>query len=87
MHFEIHEPDRFLIMSERKGGWMPREQTINIPYQSELTQLVVQQLLESGNCDLTSLDDAFRLHQPLLNAFMQHLMNISENEYVRCPIT
>lgn len=40
-----------------------------LPYQSEMTGTIVDQLLNTGQCDLTPYADSVAAHLPLLNAF------------------
>jgi predicted dehydrogenase len=57
-----------------------------IPYQSEMTGKIVDQLLTTGYCDLTPYDDSVAAHLPLLFAFAKCGGTVSETRAV-CAIT
>jgi hypothetical protein len=76
-----------VIFCNGKTDWQWNEKSFRMPYQSELTHLAVQQIMDSGNCDLTPLDESFVLHIPMLKAFNEHLENITGKIIQKCPIT
>lgn len=57
-------------------------------FQSQLTSLVVNQLIEKGECELTTYDESSNLHTIMLNEFLKHYNKIynSPNNKL-CPIT
>lgn len=83
----IRENERKAFISGEKNGWNWEEIPYIHPYQSELTHLAVQQILDTGSSDLTPYLTSWKLHLPLLDAFMEHLQKNSEEEVVICPIT
>ncbi|MDZ4684906.1 MAG: Gfo/Idh/MocA family oxidoreductase [Planctomycetaceae bacterium] len=56
-------------------------------YQSQLTQLVIQDLLDHGTCGLTPYAESVRLHRPLLAAFLGHYRTHADAGAESCPIT
>lgn len=50
------------------SGWEMREETFEPSFQSRLTGTVVQQLLDTGTCDLPGFDESARLHIAFMNA-------------------
>ncbi len=69
-------------------GGQSREQAIDVPYQSRLTQLVVQDLLDTGRCGLTPFAESARLHVVLVSALLGHFrQRAGYEEAERCPIT
>ena len=56
-------------------------------YQSELSHLIVEQLLNSGNCDLTTYEDATLIHVPFIKGLLNHINKYSKYNYSKCPIT
>jgi len=63
------------------------EKSFHMPPQSEMTAAVAEQILESGNSDLASLDESYLLHRPMLAAFNQHLSTVLDKSVTICPIT
>jgi len=75
------------IFFDDETGWKWNEKSFRIPYQSELTHFAVQQILDSGTCDLISITESFPLHRSMLEAFNEHLEEVDGTVYNRCPIT
>jgi len=86
-HFIVMESERkFLKTTEAtKGKW--EEHSFEIPYQSQLTNLVVQQLLGNETCKLTPIEQSYQLHKPMLTAFLRHLDICTGKKNSQCPIT
>jgi hypothetical protein len=57
------------------------------PFQSELTGIVCDGILSSGECGLTSIDESFNQHRALLPLFLDHIEKIKGIKPYRCPIT
>tara|TARA_B100001750_G_C15522296_1_gene612945 strand:- start:8247 stop:9227 length:981 start_codon:yes stop_codon:yes gene_type:complete len=47
----------------------------------------VQKIINTGNCDLTTLEDSFLLHKPLLKSFTDQIFKQHGISYKKCPIT
>ena len=75
-----------LIQTQEKS-WDWEEVPFPIPHQSELTNILVQQILDNGTCDLISLEESYLLHKPMLDAFNEHLTNVMGQKQIKCPIT
>jgi len=69
----IRESEGTLLKTSETTGRKWDEQKFVLPFQSKLTNMVVQQLLENGICDLLSLDYSHRLHKLMRAAFLKHL--------------
>lgn len=61
------------------------EQEVRVPFQSQLTNIVVTQLLSDGECPLTPYGESWALHLPLLSAISDHLYGPGKVD--KCPIT
>ena len=57
----IFESDERAIMS-RTPDWKPEELKFNLPYQSQLTTVLVENLLSKGKCDLPTYKESAKLH-------------------------
>ena len=57
------------------------------PLQSELTNIQVEEILETGGSQLTKLEESYLLHKPILDAFNHHLSGINNKQILICPIT
>ncbi len=56
------------------------------PFQSQLTHLAIQTILDKKECKLTSFDDSVKLHLPLLDCFVRYFKRIGF-DFDNCPIT
>lgn len=56
-------------------------------YQSHLTHLAVQQILNTGDCGLTSYEESCALHLQVIEAFLKHINKQHDKEVLSCPIT
>ena len=85
--FDINQTDSLCKLTPRHGPNEPSEWHFNIPAQSALTGLQVEQILEEGVSSLTSLEESFLLHRPMLDAFNEHLSSLGNRKITVCPIT
>ncbi len=77
--------DHFNFKSSNElAGRMGR---IFLPYQSEMTHLWVNDILEKGSCDLPTYANSMNLHLELIRVFTEHLEKITGKEIDACPIT
>jgi predicted dehydrogenase len=63
------------------------EQSFSIPYQSQLTHLVADSLLQHGRCELTPFKESAALHKPLLKALLAFFNEYDDVVRDHCPIT
>lgn len=73
-------------ISRKDQSWVWQESSFETPYQSQLTHLLIKQIIDSGISDLPSFDESAKLHIPMLNCFISFLSRTSK-EVDRCPIT
>jgi hypothetical protein len=84
--FEEH--GKLVVMKIDKNGTISNSEfPFSCPYQSDLTQLVVENLIHSGECDLTSFDESVSLHLPILFHFQSYLSSLQQNKVEFLPIT
>jgi len=83
----IRENESKCWISEATTNWVWQEIEFVIPYQSQLTHLAIQKILDTDSCDLTSYEESSRLHAQLLETFTKHLHENSVLEDGACPVT
>ena len=94
----VESPDLRCFVVEGVGrldGWMARAAdnwewkplTRDFPFQSQLTQIVVNSILETGDCGLSSFAESARLHLPLLQTLNTFYLGPEAGPETRCPIT
>lgn len=60
---------------------------IDIPFQSQLSNLFVDQILTSKDCDLTTYEESAGLHTPLIETLIKHQNKCKIGDGIRCMIT
>ncbi|MEP0177519.1 MAG: Gfo/Idh/MocA family oxidoreductase [Paraglaciecola sp.] len=82
---EIDEPNRmihtFRCPDDKK---LPKQLTVL--FQSQLTHLVVDNMIDTGQCELTDLNDSATIHQHFLISLLGHFQSIDPT-IQKCPIT
>ncbi|TDF81195.1 Gfo/Idh/MocA family oxidoreductase [Pseudomonas sp. H9] len=68
-------------------GQVEMEKRFSVLYQSQLTHLVADSLLQHGHCELTSFEDSVALHRPLLTALLAFFNEHDDVVRDHCPIT
>jgi hypothetical protein len=75
------------LISEEKNNWRWQEVEMKAPYQSQLTHIVAQDIIEKGNCVLPTYEQSAKLHLAMLKVFIEHLQKDSDKVINTCPIT
>jgi predicted dehydrogenase len=73
--------------SMKETGWELKKITFRWPYQSELTNKMVEEVILTGRCGLPSIEESYLIHKPLLNSFIDRLEKVTGKKYSSCPIT
>lgn len=60
--------------------------TFPVPYQSQLTSIVLDSILDNGTCELASYEESSRIHLPLIKGLIAFL-NKNGIDTDNCPIT
>ncbi len=80
------ESERKAYVSSPNSNWKWIEEDTDIPFQSDMTNLVVEEVLKKGSCSLTSFKEASKLHLQLLDALLSFL-NRSGKKFTDYPFT
>lgn len=83
----IMERAALMFVSRREHEWKMEQVKIQIPFQSELTHKVVEEILTQGACGLTEFSESARLHKAYLGAFLEHMQKVTGVNHDVCPIT
>lgn len=68
--------------------WQWQEQSFPIDYQSTLSTGMAEQILQTGNSDLATYEQAATLHLVYLKMLLAHLQKNSPDKMIKqCPIT
>ena len=85
MKFNIFEGESLVIRD--KSDNKTHEEKISVPFQSELTARIVDQILDTGESDLTPYTECMQYHVPMLDAFNEHFSQVTGKDVEICPIT
>jgi hypothetical protein len=87
VHCIVRETEGMCWIAEADSNWVWREETVNIPFQSQLTHLAVGNILDTGACDLVSYAESSGLHKSLLTALLTAQQQRGLLESKTCNIT
>jgi hypothetical protein len=84
---QINQTKESYFVNMKNNPENPIKQPFHMPYQSDLTAKQAEQILDTGDSYLTSLEESYLLHKPMLAAFNLHLSSILNKQVTVCPIT
>ncbi|MBI4234996.1 Gfo/Idh/MocA family oxidoreductase [Candidatus Peregrinibacteria bacterium] len=83
----VRENERKAWESSPKNGWQWQEVEAVIPFQSQMTASLTENILQTGNCPLVPYEKAAKLHLTLLEALSEFLNNKSGQKFDLYPFT
>ncbi|MFC4354695.1 Gfo/Idh/MocA family oxidoreductase [Chryseomicrobium palamuruense] len=83
----IDEQKEYALISEKSNDWVWEKVDFDYQFQSNLTQIVVQQLLEKSTCNLPKYDESSRMHLNILDTFFGYMNEMEDEEVEICLIT
>lgn len=85
--YMILEKENYMYCSSSETEWTwERKEFKKIP-QSKLTNTFIEQLLNQGNCELTSYEESTIHHTFFLKAVLGHMSEVLNEKVEICPIT
>lgn len=81
------ESERKAQVSSTQGKWKWEEINTNIPFQSEMTNLVAEDILKTGRCTLTPYSKAAKIHLQLLGRLYKYINEFSNKKFSLYPFT
>ncbi|OFX23722.1 MAG: hypothetical protein A2041_09615 [Bacteroidetes bacterium GWA2_31_9b] len=86
--FMIQETgNSFLQKANSEKAWVWESEEFTIPFQSNLTNVLVEELFSTGSCRLTEFKNSVQHHIPLLKEFTNHYSLVTNKDQHLCPIT
>jgi predicted dehydrogenase len=83
----IMENNKVAYHSDDSTKWLWESNPFGKPMQSQLTNLIIDQLSLYGDCDLPKFDISSKLHQQLLDALIQKISILTGQSLNSCNIT
>lgn len=81
------ESERKAWISSHQTKWQWQEIETDIPYQSDMTNKVIERIFKKGDSDLTTYNQAAKLHLQLLEELLKFLNKFSKKKYNYYPFT
>ncbi|UYP48059.1 hypothetical protein NEF87_004344 [Candidatus Lokiarchaeum ossiferum] len=93
---EIYTDEKRIILKESEleiltynpqisEKWIKKE--IKFPYQSELTNILIEDLIKTNSCELTSYSDSKKLHLSIFKPVLDYINNFSDSKYEILPFS
>jgi len=79
--------DNRLMKELSTSGKIENQYYYEEPYQSNLSNLLIDQICDEGLCQLTDLEESFKFHQCLFSILNTHLEDLGYKYSDNCPIT
>lgn len=83
----INETDLKVLSATSSNNWAWRNCSFTSTYQSELTNMTVEDILSKGSCKLTTYSKSSKLHQIFIKGILKYLKNNYNSKIDYCPIT
>jgi len=84
----IDEGKGKIIMTKRDNQWQEEVIETKIVYfQSELSNILIEDILIKKTCDLPTYKEALNLHVPFIKSLLNHMHTVTGEEHKLCPIT
>lgn len=81
------ETERKAYIANVDKKWVWEEVETDIPYQSQMTDIIVENLLNKGSCQLVSYDESAKIHLTLLESLLKFLNKYSKKHLSIYPFT
>ena len=82
MGFSEHsKKSKLVLISRIENDWKWEEIEFNIPYQSELTAILVEDILMNDSCSLPSYEESVKLHLPYLDSILELINSNTQNKF------
>lgn len=85
--FISRESERKAYLANAKNKWVWREIETDIPYQSQMTDKIVKDLLTKNTCQLVSFEESSKIHLTFLESLLKFLNKHSRKKYTIYPFT
>lgn len=83
----VFEGEGRALKLDEKNPSKWQEVSFKMPFQSELTNILIENILQEGTCKLASLEESFEIHRPLISTLNDHFFKTINRESPICPIS
>ncbi|SMC39347.1 Gfo/Idh/MocA family oxidoreductase [Sporomusa malonica] len=83
----IREYERKIFIATKESNWKFVEKPFEMQYQSQLSNILVEDLIKTSSCSLPTYEISKKLHVNILDMFLKHLNKNGIERIEICPIT
>ena len=87
VHFISMESEGKVLISKAQNDWKWEEITFNIPFQSQLTTVLVESLFDNNTCLLPTYEESMKIHLPYLDSLLNFVNDNNELKFTHYPFT
>jgi len=87
VHFISKESEGRVLISKSENDWKWEEIKFEIPFQSQLTTILVEDILKTNNCLLPSYEDSIKVHLTHLDSLLEFINSNSNIKFDHYPFT
>lgn len=83
----VFEREQKMALSRADNNWKQIVESAPIEYQSNLTNIVIENILIHGECGLTMFGESAEFHIPFIEGVITHFNTVTGKNWDCCPIT
>lgn len=87
MAFIIDEKNGLMKWNRKDNGWKNDLTEFTTPFQSQLTDIAINQILNEGSCELTDYESSMMLHFLLIDSLNDFIFRKTGESLTVCPIS
>lgn len=87
LHFISKESERKVLISKAENDWKWEEIEFNIPYQSQLTTILIEDLFNDQSCSLPNYEESMKIHLPFLDSLLDFVNDNCSIKFDYYPFT
>jgi len=87
VHFISKESEGKVWISKSTNNWKWDEIEFNIPFQSQLTAVLVESLFDNNTCLLPTYEESMKIHLPYLDSLLNFVNDNNELKFDHYPFT
>lgn len=87
IHFISMESEGKVFIAKAESDWKWEEISFNIPFQSQLTTTLVEDLFDNNTCLLPTYEESMRIHLPYLDSLLDYINQNDKLQFDYYPFT
>lgn len=87
VHFISRESEGKVLIARAENDWRWEKIEFEIPFQSQLTTILVEDILSKNSCLLPSYEESMKIHLPYLDSLLEFINSNSDIKLEHYPFT